>query len=57
MKYLVIARHWDNDKRDIVNYIAGSFDKYINAAIFRDAYNKTYSADAKVVEADKMINA
>lgn len=55
-KYFVIAIHWDNEKKAQVKYIAGEFTTYINAAIFRDAYNAHYSANAEVVEEFDLLN-
>jgi hypothetical protein len=57
MKYFVIATKWDSEKEAAVKYIAGEFDSYMNASLFRDAYNKHYSAHAKVVEAFNLVNA
>lgn len=57
MKYFVIAIHWDEKRKAQVKYIAGQFDNYMNASIFRDAYNNYYSASAKIVEDFNLINA
>lgn len=56
MKYFVIATHWDDEKKAAVKYIAGEFDRYMNASIFRDAYNAYYSTHAVVVEDFAMLN-
>ena len=37
MKYFVIATHWDDKRKAPVKYIAGEFDRYMNAVLFRDA--------------------
>lgn len=50
MRYQVIAKQWSEEKKAIVEYIAGSFNEYHLAAIFRDAYNDHYRADAKIVD-------
>lgn len=57
MKYFVIATHWDNVRKATVKYIAGQFDDYANAAIFKWAYNERYKADAKIVDDFAIINA
>lgn len=57
MKYFVIATHWDDNKKAQVKYIAGEFDVYMNAALFKTAYNEHYNADAKIVDDFSMINA
>lgn len=56
MKYFVIAKHWDDSKNAQVDYIAGEFDSYMNASLFRDAYNKFYSTEARVVNAFDLVN-
>ena len=56
MKYFVITRHWDDSKHDIVKRIAGSFDRFFDAALFRDAYNEHYRANAEIVEAFSLVN-
>ncbi len=57
MKYFVIATKWDDERKAQVKYIAGEFDSYVNAELFKKAYNTHYSADARVVEAFNLVNA
>lgn len=57
MKYFVIVKHWDDSKKDIVKRIAGSFGRYIDAALFRDAFNARYGANAEIVEASSLVNS
>lgn len=57
MKYFVIATKWDDTRKAQVKYIAGQFDSYINAKLFKDAYNGHYHADAKIVEDFNLLNA
>ena len=56
MKYFVIGKQWDNNRKAQVKYIAGQFDNYINASLFRRAYNERYSTDAVIVEDFALIN-
>lgn len=56
MKYFVIAKHWDNNREAQVKYIAGQFDNYMNASLFRKAYNEHYCTDAVIVEDFALIN-
>ena len=56
MKYFVIAIHWDDKRKAQVKYIAGHFDNYMNASLFRKAYNEYYSANAVIVEDFALIN-
>mgnify|MGYP007048983554 CR=1 FL=1 len=57
MKFFVIATHWDYNRKALVRYIAGEFDSYTNADLFKKAYNEFYNADAKIVDDYEMINA
>ena len=50
MKYMVIATKWDEELAKQVKYVAGEFDTYMNASLFKQAYNAHYSADAYIVE-------
>ena len=56
MKYFVIATCWNDEKKEAVKCIVGEFDSYMNASIFRDAYDKFYSANAKIVEDFEFLN-
>lgn len=55
-KYFVIATHWDDEKKTQVKYIAGEFNNYMNASLFKKAYNDYYHADAVIVDDFTMIN-
>ena len=50
MKYFVIATHWDEEKKAQVKYIAGEFNNFANANIFKNAYNEQYPTDAVFVD-------
>lgn len=54
MKYLVVAKKWDNEKKEIVNFVAGMFDDITMASIFKRAYNDEFSANSKVIETEKI---
>lgn len=56
MKYFVIAIHWDDERKAQVKYIAGEFSSYMNANIFKEAYNAHYSTNAVIVEDFAMLN-
>ena len=56
MKYFVIATHWDDNRKAQVRYIAGQFDNYMTASLFKNAYNDHYKADAMIVEDFSLIN-
>ena len=54
MKYFVIAERYDDDKKTQIKYIAGQFDCFPCANIFKDAYNKYYKANAYIVDQSKL---
>ena len=56
MKYFVIATHWVDNKQVQAKYIAGEFNSYMNASLFKNAYNEHYKADAVIVDASAMLN-
>lgn len=56
MKYFVVATKWDNNREAQIKYIAGEFDNYMNASLFKKAYNEHYSADAKIIEDFNLLN-
>ena len=49
-RYYVIATVWSEEHKKQIRVIAGEFDSHMNATIFRDAYNKNYSADSVIVD-------
>nr|DAT47667.1 MAG TPA: hypothetical protein [Caudoviricetes sp.] len=56
MKYFVIATHWDDTRKAQVKYIAGQFDEYMNASLFKKAYNDHYKANAVIIEDFALLN-
>ena len=55
-RYFVIATHWDDKKKAQVKFVAGEFTNWMNAALFRNAYNEHFNADAYVVEESAILN-
>lgn len=55
-KFFVIATHWDDQEKAQVKYIAGEFSTYMNASIFKKAYNDQYNADAVIIDDFNIIN-
>lgn len=49
-KYAVIAIKWSDEANRQVEYVAGTFDTFMNAKLFRDAYNEHYKATARILE-------
>lgn len=57
MRYLVIAQKYDEDAKEVRNYIAGEFDDYVNADIFVMAYEKRYNTyKVRIMDVDREIN-
>lgn len=56
MKYFVIDTRWDDERKAQVKYIAGEFSSYMNANIFKEAYNTYYRANAVIVDDFTMLN-
>lgn len=54
MRYFVIAKKYDDDKKAQIKYIAEEFDSFPCAKIFKDAYNEYYKADACIVDQSKL---
>lgn len=55
MKYFVIAKRWSDKEQNTITYIAGQFETYMNAEIFKKAYNEHYNANAAIVEAREIL--
>ena len=49
-KYEVWVKVWSEEYGKQVKVVAGEFDKFVNAKLFAEAYNKHYSATAEIVE-------
>ena len=49
-KYYVIAKMWSDEEKAVVDTVMGEFTTYVNAQIFRDAYNIRYSTLARIKE-------
>ena len=56
MKYFVIAKKWSDEYNKQINFIAGTFEDWICAKIFADAYAKHYSTKCEIVENLVLIN-
>lgn len=53
-KYFVVAKKYDEGEEKIVKCVVGEFDRHINAVLFRDAYNKHYSANAVIINLNEI---
>nr|DAG56051.1 MAG TPA: hypothetical protein [Caudoviricetes sp.] len=55
MKYVVIANRWDSCLNRQIQQVIGQFDSYVNANIFKKAYDDHYSTTSRIIE-DANIN-
>ena len=56
MKYFVIAKHYDENKKECVNKIVCECDSVSNAVIFRRAYASFYSTPAIIVIEEQLVD-
>ena len=56
VKYYVVAKKYDRRLEKQILYIAGEFDSFVLAEIFRDTYNTHYSADAQIFDGINLLN-
>lgn len=56
MRYFVVATHLNEEREVAEKFIAGVFNDFMCASIFRRAYNEYYKADAVVFDACKLIS-
>lgn len=55
-KYYVVATKWSDEHKGQIKYVAGEFTEYVMAAIFKDAYNEHYHANAEIVDEFFLLN-
>ena len=48
-RYYVVAIRYNSDLGRRENYIAGEFNDYINAELFRRAYDEKYSVESMIL--------
>ena len=48
-RYEVKAKLWNDEINMIVYKVVGSFDDYVCASLFAEAYSKHYSAGADII--------
>lgn len=49
-KYEVVVTVWFEEDLKQKKVVAGTFERYIDAKLFADAYKARYSAEAEIVE-------
>ena len=55
-KYYVVATKWSEAHEAQIKYVAGEFTEYVMAAIFKDAYNEHYHANAQIIDEFFLLN-
>ncbi len=49
-KYEVWVTVWSEEHKAQIKVVAGTFDRFMNAKLFADAYKEHYSANVEIVE-------
>lgn len=49
-KYAVWVTVWSEEHKAQIKVVAGTFDRFMNAKLFADAYNEHYKTNAEIVE-------
>lgn len=49
-KYEVVVIRWSDEQKKRIKVVAGTFDRFVDAHLFADAYRKHFSATAEIVE-------
>lgn len=49
-KYEVWVTVWSEEHKRQIKIVAGEFDRYMNANLFKTAYEQYYSATAEIIE-------
>ena len=49
-KYEVWVTIWSEEHKKQIKVVAGEFDRFMNAKLFSEAYEKHYSATTEIVE-------
>lgn len=55
-RFFVVAIKWDDFKKEQVKFIAGEFTDFVNAKLFKDAYDKNYSVDSRIISEYEAFN-
>ena len=51
--YQVIVTRFDSEQQKQIDVVAGTFDRYIYASLFRDAYYQHYKTMGRIEEVKK----
>ena len=49
-EYFVVARKWSNEHNEIVLYVAGKFNDYNMAMLFKRSYEEHYKSSASIID-------
>ena len=50
MRYKVLAQRWNNEQEILEWVVIAQFDKYLNAEIFRMAYEKRFKSSTPIFD-------
>lgn len=50
MKFEVIVKVWSDEQKKQIEVVAGTFDRFMNAKLFADAYANYYHTAYEIVE-------
>ena len=55
MKYMVIAKRYEEEEGASVNVVIGQFGRYVDAAMFAHIYEQEYSTTAHIIKTADMV--
>lgn len=54
MRFAVMAKCWDDERKEARNFIIGEFETYMNAVLFREVYESRYNTKPWIVDKFEM---
>ena len=57
MKYMVITKKWDDNKKAIVNHVCGEFPEHWLAYLFAREYEKLFCTETKIIDKNELVQA
>ena len=55
MKYMVIAKRYEEEEGASVNAVIGQFGRYVDASMFAFIYEQEYSTKARIIKTADMV--
>ena len=53
MKYIVLAKKWDDNRAEVIEFAAGMFDTIVNARMFQKMYEEHYSTTTRIYDIER----